>query len=246
MSLSQHPGSPVAVGCCGFTRSRSEYYRHFRLVEIQDSFYRPPRIETAQRWREQAPAGFEFTIKAWQLITHPPSSPTYRRSGLAVPPGREERYGFFRASEEVRAAWERTASLARALACPVVLLQCPASFRECPEHVANLRSFCRGLDRSGFLLAWEPRGPWKGETVQGLCRELDLLHCVDPLVQAPLWGEPLYLRLHGGPGYRHGYTPDELSRLRASVAGRPAYVLFNNLARFEDALSFARLLEREP
>ncbi len=245
MSLNQRPGAPVAVGCCGFTRSRSEYYRHFRLVEIQESFYRLPRPETVRRWREQAPAGFEFTMKAWQPITHPPSSPTYRRSGLSIPPGRQEHYGFFRGSEEVRSAWERTAALARALACRVVLLQCPASFRECPEHVANLRNFCRDLDRGAFLLAWEPRGPWKEQTVQGLCRELDLLHCVDPLVQAPLWGNPLYLRLHGGPGYRHRYTVEELSRLRALVVGTPAYVLFNNLDRFEDALSFLRLLHPE-
>ncbi len=95
-----------------------------------------------------------------------------------------------------------------------MLLQCPASFRDCPEHVANLRSFCRNLDRGSF--------------------------------QAPLWGEPLYLRLHGGPGYRHRYTAEELSRLKALVAGRPAYVLFNNLDRFDDARSFARLLEQEP
>jgi uncharacterized protein YecE (DUF72 family) len=242
MILNHHSDAPVFVGCCGFTRSRSEYYRSFGLVEIQESFYRLPRIETARRWREQAPAGFEFTMKAWQPITHPLSSPTYRRSGLSIAPELRERYGFFRASEEVRSAWERTAALARALDCRVVLLQCPASFRECPEHVANLRSFCRDLDRGPFLLAWEPRGPWKEQTVQGLCRELDLLHCVDPLVQAPLWGDPLYLRLHGGPGYRHRYTAEELSRLRAMVAGRPAYVLFNNLDRFDDALSFLHIL----
>jgi len=78
-----------------------------------------------------------------------------------------------------------------------------------------------------------------------LCRELDLLHCVDPLVQAALWGDPLYLRLHGGPGYRHKYTAEELSRLDALVQGRAAYVLFNNLDRFADAQGFARLLERE-
>jgi len=245
MTLFRH-GAPVVVGCCGFTRSRGEYYRHFRLVEIQESFYRLPRLETVQRWREQAPAGFQFTMKAWQLITHPPSSPTYRRSGLSIAPGLQDRYGFFRDSEEVRSAWERTAVLARALACRVVLLQCPASFRECPEHVANLRSFCRNLDRGSFLLAWEPRGMWEEQTVRGLCRELGLLHCVDPLVQTPLWGEPLYLRLHGGPGYRHRYTAEELSRLKALVAGRPAYVLFNNLDRFDDARSFTRLLEQEP
>jgi uncharacterized protein YecE (DUF72 family) len=234
----------VSVGCCGFSGRRAEYYRVFRLVEVQESFYRLPRAETVRRWRETAPAGFTFTFKASQLITHPASSPTYRRSGKVILPDRKDRYGFFRPTEEVRAAWQNTAFLARALTCPVVLLQCPASFGECPEHVANLRSFFQGVDRGGFLVAWEPRGPWDSETIQGLCRELNLLHCVDPLIQSPLWGEPLYLRLHGGPGYRHRYTPDELERLKDMVSGREAYVLFNNLGRLEDALSFIELLEQ--
>jgi uncharacterized protein YecE (DUF72 family) len=104
----------------------------------------------------------------------------------------------------------------------------------------------RAEPRGGFLLAWEPRGSWKAQTVRGLCRELDLLHYVDPLVQAPQWGEPLYLRLHGGPGCRHQYTLAEFEHLKAMQAGRRAHVLFNNLARFEDALSFLRLLYSEP
>jgi uncharacterized protein YecE (DUF72 family) len=236
----------VAVGCCGFTRSRAEYYRSFRLVEVQQTFYRLPRVQTVRRWREEAPADFQFTLKAWQLITHPPSSPTYRRSGLSIPSGHEERFGFFRPTDEVRSAWESTAGLARVLASRVVLFQCPASFRERPEHVANLRNFFQDLPRGGFLLAWEPRGSWKEETVQGLCRELDLLHCVDPLVRTPLWGQPLYLRLHGGPGYRHRHTREELERVQEMLGGRPAYVLFNNLDRFEDALSFLHILQAKP
>ncbi len=43
------------------------------------AFYEPPRDGTMRRWRAQAPIDFEFTIKAWQLITHDALSPTYRR-----------------------------------------------------------------------------------------------------------------------------------------------------------------------
>ena len=44
--------------------------REYRLVEVQQTFYEPPRDGTMRRWRALAPVDFEFTIKAWQLVTH--------------------------------------------------------------------------------------------------------------------------------------------------------------------------------
>src|SRR5512134_2608231 len=64
--------SPMKVGCCGFVVAQRQYYRLFELIEIQQTFYRLPRLETAAKWRDAAPDGFEFTIKASQLITHEP------------------------------------------------------------------------------------------------------------------------------------------------------------------------------
>ncbi len=70
-------GERVKVGCCGFPRGMKPYLSRFRLVEVQQTFYKLPRMETVVRWRQQAPDDFEFIIKAWQVITHPPSSPAY-------------------------------------------------------------------------------------------------------------------------------------------------------------------------
>ena len=101
------------------------------------------------------------------------------------------------------------------------------------------------MRQSSFTLAWEPRGAWDDCAVGELCAALQLIHCVDPLVRSPVWGEPLYLRLHGGPGYARRYSTEELAQLKQTVAGRPAYVLFNNLRIFDDALAFSRLLANE-
>ena len=60
----------IKVGTCGFAIRRPGYYRTFPVVEIQQSFYKLPRVTTGERWRAGAPPGFEFTMKAWQLITH--------------------------------------------------------------------------------------------------------------------------------------------------------------------------------
>ena len=67
------------IGCCGWAGSQTQYFSQFHAVEIQSTFYDPPASKVATRWRATAPSDFEFCIKAWQLITHSPSSPTYRR-----------------------------------------------------------------------------------------------------------------------------------------------------------------------
>ncbi|MFQ5896116.1 MAG: DUF72 domain-containing protein, partial [Nitrospinota bacterium] len=82
----------LRAGCCGFPLSQGEYFRRYPSVEVQQTFYHPPKVETAARWREAAPPSFEFAVKAWQLITHPPSSPTYRRLRKPVPEEKRERY----------------------------------------------------------------------------------------------------------------------------------------------------------
>ncbi len=232
------------VGCCGFVRRMGEYFSHFDLVEVQQTFYKLPKLETAVRWRGQAPNDFEFTLKAWQLITHPPSSPTYRKAGMKIPPEKEDCYGFFKLTEEVREAWERTREIALALRARVVVFQCPPRFSESQENVQNLRRFFREVERGDLRFVWEPRGNWQEETVRLLCQELDLIHCVDPFEgKKSLYGWPRYFRLHGGPGYRHSYTEEEL-RWLADLREGEAYFLFNNLSMFKDALRFKEILSK--
>ncbi len=101
------------------------------------------------------------------------------------------------------------------------------------------------MDRGGLRFAWEPRGNWPTELVAQLCRELDLIHGVDPFVTPPAHGSPFYFRLHGRGGYRYRYTDEDLLALRQMCRG-PGYVLFNNLGMWEDALRFWALLYGSP
>ena len=227
----------IYIGCCGFPKGRAACFQHFPLVEVQQTFYKPPRPETARRWREEAPPDFIFTLKAWQLVTHPPTSPTYRRSGLSIPPDQRDRYGGFRTTPEVLAAWERTQEVALALAAPIVVFQCPATFTPTPENIAALRQFFKAVDRAGMRFAWEPRGPWEDETVAALCRDLDLIHCVDPFVRRPVTTGVAYFRLHGIGGYRYRFTDADLQQvLEWCYPFEMAYVLFNNVSMWEDGL----------
>ncbi len=231
----------IKVGCCGFPKGRRRYFEVFNLVEVQQTFYRPPPVEDVLRWRREAPVEFEFTIKAWQLITHPPSSPTYRRLGWKIPQAQTQQYGFFRPTPEVLMAWERTKEIALTLDARLVVFQTPASFVDCVQNMENMQLFFRNLGRDDFIFVWEPRGTWSDKSITSLCREIGLIHCVDPLERSPLYGGLRYFRLHGGPDYRHKYSDEELRRLR-DVVGAEAYVLFNNIEMFDDALRFKNLV----
>jgi len=232
----------IKAGCCGFPKAKTEYYKHFSVVEVQQTFYQPPQVETAQRWRAQAPPGFEFTLKAWQLITHPPTSPTYRRLRMEIE--NPDRCGFFRPTDEVLAAWERAKEIAKALEARIILFQCPASFTSTKEHIADMRAFFQTIERGDLLLAWEPRGKWEDEEIRGLCQELDLTHSVDPFQRLPVYGKIAYFRLHGIGGYRHRYTDEELSRLLHWCRKyKKGYCLFNNISMFEDALRMREMLK---
>ena len=237
----------IRVGCCGFPARRREYFQRFPVVEIQQTFYKLPRLKTAEGWRLEASSvrasggcpAFEFTIKAWQLITHEPSSPTYRRLGRPIPEAERDSLGSFRPTAPVFRAWEATAAVARVLGAAVIVFQCPPRFTPTPEHAANLRAFFQRIDREGRTMAWEPRGDWPPALVRDLCAELELIHVVDPLRHRPQTEGLRYFRLHGVTGYRYLHTDDDLEALSLACAGEaPAYVLFNNLFMGEDALRF--------
>ncbi|UCC66878.1 MAG: DUF72 domain-containing protein [Deltaproteobacteria bacterium] len=233
--------SAVKIGCCGFPVGRQNYYRHFFCVEIQQTFYHPPGLETLTRWLREAPEGFEFTMKAWQLITHSPQSPTYRRLRMEIPDGKLDQYGNFRRTEEVLLAWQTTRRAAEALGARIIIFQTPRSFRGTIENKANLTDFFQNMDRDQLIFGWEPRG-WEEGEVEDLCRKLDVLHVVDPFQGKNLWGEITYCRLHGIGGYRYRYSDEDLAQLQRWVPRKGiAYVMFNNTSMFQDGLRFKEM-----
>ena len=233
----------MRVGLCGWTISRARYVRQFPLVEVQHTFYEPPADSLLARWRADVPAGFEFTMKAWQVVTHESDSPTYRRMKRALPDDHVGQIGAFRSTPPVLRAWARTLECARVLLATAVLLQCPPRFRPTAENVERMRTFLSAVERPDARLLWEPRGAWPPELVRDLCTELDLAHVVDPMQTETVTPERTYYRLHGRTGARHVHTTEELRRLRDLVADRQdPYVLFNNLPRVGDAERFLDLL----
>lgn len=59
-----YPDGMAATDYLGF------YSRVFDCVELDTTFYGPPRAETVRTWDEATPAGFEFAAKMPRAITH--------------------------------------------------------------------------------------------------------------------------------------------------------------------------------
>jgi uncharacterized protein YecE (DUF72 family) len=232
------------VGLCGFTIGASAYFETFGVVEVQQTFYEPPAARTLDRWRAEAPPRFEFTMKAWQVITHASSSKTYRRLKTPLSDREKSEVGGFRLNDTTRRAWEVTLAAAKRLRATAILFQCPASFRATEENIVNMRTFFAGIERPPKVtFLWEPRGPWPDEVVRPLCRELVLVHAVDPFIRPSLTPELTYWRLHGNGSHYAVYTDAELQQLREWLprAG-DAYVMFNNIPRVADAKRFIEIL----
>ncbi|MBD2753074.1 DUF72 domain-containing protein [Spirosoma validum] len=232
------------VGTCGFTDAKPEYAQLFSCVEVQQTFYQPPRLATLERWRKEVPADFEFALKAWQLITHPAKSPTYKRLKRKLSEREYADAGYFRPTPIVEEAWQVTLACAQALKAKTILFQCPASFTQTPEHIDNLVHFFSSIERNELICCWEPRGPWDKQVIKDLCEELNLWHVVDPFSNATMTPDQCYFRLHGRSGWRYQYESAELTDLVDLLpTDKPAYVFFNNVHMRQDALAFKRILQ---
>lgn len=233
----------IKVGCCGFPLAKEKYYQHLKVVELQQTFYQLPQIKTAKRWKEEAPRDLEFTLKAWQLITHKPSSPTYRRLKERISSRRQKYLGYFQPTDEVFAAWEKINEIAKTLNTKIIVFQCPASFTPIKQHKENLRKFFSTIERDHYLIVWEPRGSWQQEEIDELCEELQLIACLNPFLKHSLARTMGYFRLHGKGGYRYRYNKKDLIHLKdLSGSLKQTYFMFNNIYMFEDAKRFLKLL----
>lgn len=246
----------VYVGCCGFPCSRRKYFELFSVVELQNTFYDLPTEEWATRVRGEAPRGFKFVIKAWQAITHPPSSPTWRKMRKR-PSGNLENYGLLKPTRENIEAFERTVKLAESLEANIVVLQTPPTMPHDEIAIRRIDAFfeeVRPLLNENIVIAWEVRGPLaRSPHLEDVFERHDLLHVVDIFRGRPVHKHRrglFYTRLHGiGPGevnYKYDYTDADLSELGRMIFEEDfseGYVMFNNVKMLDNALKLKSALK---
>ena len=143
----------------------------FDTLEINTSFYQPPRPEICQRWLEQVSANprFLFTAKLWKKFTHEQGATpdVQRENEVAV------RAGF----DVIRDAGKLGA----------VLLQFPFSFHREPENEASLAALLTRF--SDYPLVVEMRhASWNDDRFYDLLREHGAGFCN---IDQPLVGRSL-------------------------------------------------------
>jgi uncharacterized protein YecE (DUF72 family) len=240
----------IHIGCCGWsylnehdfddqykkphTSKLQAYAELFSVVEINSTFYRLPRLSTAEKWRKEADAinpAFEFTVKAYQGITH-----LHRFRG-----------------KESREQFEQLKAICAALKARLLLFQSPASFAPTKANMDAMRTFFDTIHRDTLILVWEPRGRWYDDPtlIAEICTTCNLIQCVDPFRNDVVQAQSVaYFRLHGfgKPSmYRYDFSHTELQQLHRIIRGLPrstkeAYVFFNNVECYRNGREFATLL----
>ncbi len=245
----------VKIGCCGFPVSRKKYFKEYSVVELQNTFYNLPNKEWAEKIRSEAPESFEFTLKAWQVITHPHKSPTWKKL-KTKPPGDPENYGWLKPTKENIEALRKTIEIANILDSKIIILQTPPSLpcnNDSFEWINKFFEEARSITGDKYVLGWEPRGEWakRKDLLEKILVKNNVLHIVDPYRSDPLniVDNTIYYRLHGiGRGevnYKYKYTDEDHEKLvekLLSLKYRTAYIMYNNIYMYQDSKRLKEIL----
>jgi uncharacterized protein YecE (DUF72 family) len=190
------------------------YVEHFDTVELNNSFYKLPNMETFREWRDAAPSNFLFAVKASRFITH--------NLKLKNPEN----------------ALDNILSRAEALGKKLgpVLFQLPPRWG---KNVERLEAFLSVLPRY-HRYVFEFREPtWHSEDVYAVLRRYNAAYCIHELAgfqtELTVTADFIYVRLHGpGAGkYEGSYTDAQLRGWARQIdlwskTSKAVYVYFDN------------------
>lgn len=224
---------PVYIGTSGWSYPhwRESFYkgvpqkdwlhfnaRHFNSVEINASFYRLQKPATFQRWHDETPDDFRFSLKANRYITH--------NKKLKDP------------AKSIRI--ERIQSLALRDKLAVVLWQLPPTFK---IDMRRLEKFCEALELwSEVNHTIEFRhASWFTDEAADCLAVHNIAVCQSDAADWTLWETVtaglVYIRLHGHTRtYVSGYRIKTLERWAKKIKalhkkGISTYVYFDNDAK---------------
>ena len=232
------------IGCAGFHMKLSSYFNRYNVVEVQETFFDPPAARTLKRWRRQAPENFSFVIRAWQLITHPPEYPGYRKIHRPREQAKAGGFGSFQPGEQVQWAWNIIQETAALLDAVAILFQTPATFTPTQRNRENLVRFFSALDRGMRHLVWDPEGIWEEKEVEKICDDLGLIPAQDPVMSKIDSKQNFYFRMKTKTRGRGEYDSDDFYTILDRVeqdenrGEGEGFVIWNTAKADRDAKQF--------
>jgi uncharacterized protein YecE (DUF72 family) len=219
----------VRIGCSGWqykhwreifypkglpqTRWFQYYAEHFDTVEINSSFYHLPKASTFEKWRDQAPDGFCYAVKANRYITQSKK--------------------LLDCEEPVERMMGATRHLEPRLG--PMLYQMPPSFA---INLERLEAFLRLLPEDVTNVFEFRNKSWYVPETYALLDRYGACLCLHDMRESTTEriavGPATYIRFHGGKGKYWGRYPDErllswadwiVERARS---GRAVWCYFNN------------------
>ncbi len=219
----------IRIGCSGWnyrhwrerfypqglpvSRWFSFYAEHFDTVEINNSFYMLPKAETFDKWRDQAPEGFRYAVKANRFLTQA------------------------KKLKECEEPLERMMPLFRRLEHTLgpILYQLPPRLK---LNLERLESFLQLVPKDVVNVFEFREKSWYVPETLALLERYGASFCVHdmPGSTSERWavGRHAYVRFHGGEGKYWGRYSDEglLSwtdwLVEQARAGREVWCYFNN------------------
>ena len=221
--------STIRVGCSGWAykhwrglfypeglpqkRWFEHYAAEFDTVEINNSFYRLPPCETFAKWRDQAPAGFCYAVKANRFLTQ---------------------------AKKLLACEEPMARMMRAVRClgdrlGPLLYQLPPSMK---LNLERLEAFLAIVPRDVTSVFEFRDSSWYVPQVYELLDRHGASLCVHDMpgssIERIAVGPVAYVRFHGAAGKYWGRYSEPAIRSWAewlagqAAAGRAGWCYFNN------------------
>jgi uncharacterized protein YecE (DUF72 family) len=208
------------------------YALHFDTVEINNSFYRLPRAETFEKWRDQAPPGFCYAVKANRFLTQAKK--------------------LKECEEPLERFLTPTRKLGRTLG--PILYQLPPRFR---INLERLETFLKLLPPDlTHVFEFREKSWYAPETLELLDRH-GAGFCVHDMTgsasERRATGKAAYVRFHGTKGKYHGRYSDQALLswtdwiVEQARGGRPVWCFFNNdihAHAIQDALTLKAMVRQ--
>ncbi|MGO8805602.1 MAG: DUF72 domain-containing protein [Candidatus Bathyarchaeia archaeon] len=197
------------------------YSEIFNFVEVNNTFYQYPLIQTVERWRRTVPKDFTFSVRCHQDLTH--------KIGL-------------RPTDEAYEVFYKMKQYTEILQTPYLVLETPAGY----VIDSETRGFFSSLNLKGITLAWEYRATITPSVIQ-LMQDFNIVQSVDLSKQMSRYKlDVTYSRLFGrGEHNIYQFTDDELLGIqqRTEETGSKTLILaFHGLRMNSDALRFQQHL----